>query len=235
MGFNSKAKEGPRTGKSIFRLPWSKSKGEKNPQVQNYPELKAPARKSTATGSSSRPVHIPTTPNKRKNSREPSDKISEANIKSPKSRSNTIPHVKETTSSSQEPSISVDAKFGAGKAPDIKVQEAVNKLNNSVIRLYKTSALIKGDLKPEEWSNKPVLEHLGVRTLDESIELVATVTQQLIADINQAKMDRKSQKGLMVSTERFLKTTCFVISPALKNFLKVVVQGSAVISSIFYG
>jgi hypothetical protein len=110
-----------------------------------------------------------------------------------------------------------------------KLEESIAKLNRSVTQLYKTIALLQGDLQPEDWSKQPNLKPLDVQNLDEGTQLVATVTQQLIAKHKRVKEEKDAQKGLLVATERFLKTTGYVISPALKTFLKVVVQGAAVL------
>ena len=64
-----------------------------------------------------------------------------------------------------------------GKEQD-QLHEAIDKLNRSVVQLYKITAVLQGNLKPEEWSKVPNLNTLNVETLDEGIKLVATVTQQ---------------------------------------------------------
>ena len=109
-----------------------------------------------------------------------------------------------------------------------KVNAAIGKLNQAIIRLYKTSAVLRGGLKPENWSNAADLDFLTARNLDEEVQRVATVTQQLITEQKRIKGEQSSQQGLMVATERFLGATGRLISPALKSFLKVVLQGSAV-------
>ena len=121
----------------------------------------------------------------------------------------------------------------AGKERD-KLVQGIEKLNRSVIQLYKTTGLLRGDIKPEDWDKEPSLKLLDVQTLSEGIQQVATITQQLIAEHKRAKDGRKAQKGLLATTERFLKTTGFIISPALKSFLTVMVQSAAVILILFH-
>ena len=109
-----------------------------------------------------------------------------------------------------------------------KIELAIDDLNKSIVRLYKISALLQGTLQPEDPSQEPDLKPLDSRTVDEGIARVATVTQQLIADNKRVKEERTAQRGLYPATERFLRTTGYVISPVLKTFLKVVVHASAV-------
>lgn len=109
-----------------------------------------------------------------------------------------------------------------------KIELAIENLNKSIVRLYKISALLQGTLQPEDSSQEPDLKPLDSRTVDEGITRVATVTQQLIADHKRVKEERTAQRGLYPATEKFLRTTGYVVSPILKTFLKVVVHASAV-------
>jgi hypothetical protein len=124
------------------------------------------------------------------------------------------------------------AASGTSKESNKRLKEAIDKLNNAVIRLYKASALLRGDLKQEDLSKDLNLPPLNVHTLDERISEAETITKQLIAEFKRAKEERKAQKGFLVAIEKFLKTTSYVVSPALKSFLKVAVQGSAVTSTL---
>jgi|SRR5579859_2394781 len=111
-----------------------------------------------------------------------------------------------------------------------KIDAAIGRLNRAIIRLYKTSAILRGGLKPEDWSNAVNLDFLKARNLDDEIQRVASLTQQLILEQNRVSTEQASRKGLLAGTERFISATGRIIAPAVKNILKVAVEASAVSS-----
>jgi hypothetical protein len=206
----------PRTGKHIFGF-----LQRKNPKTQDSPgpiSTKKPRTNSAHT----------VAPEKTKAplNRIPTAKGDQA------STSRTLQDAKSKTEDSLSLTKSPTGAGGTFKDPDGKVEEAIKKLNSSVKRLYKTTAMLRGELKPEDWTKEPNLKALDVHSLDEGISRVAAVTQQFISSHKLAKEERKSQKSFVLATEKFLKTTGFFLSPALKSFLKVAIQASAVISTL---
>jgi hypothetical protein len=71
-----------------------------------------------------------------------------------------------------------------------------------------------------------------LESLNAAINLVEKDMAALIDEQKEKAEARKSGSGFNAATGRFLRTTVRLITPALKNFLIVAVQGSAVNSLV---
>jgi hypothetical protein len=109
--------------------------------------------------------------------------------------------------------------------------QAVTQLNSAVIRLHKTCALLTDQLNPRDLSTVQLnLPSLDVDSLDTAISNVQSFTQQLLAERRRVRAEGIRRNPGLLAIEKFLKTTCYIVTPALKSFLAVAVQGSAVSS-----
>jgi hypothetical protein len=121
-----------------------------------------------------------------------------------------------------------------GKETQDKLETAIHHLNFSVERLFKISSVLRGTMKPESLA-QPVqggMDLLSEESLNGGIALVEMNMAVLIRHEKETAEASESQTGFMAATGRFLRTTVRLVTPALKNFLIVAVQGSAVNSVV---
>lgn len=120
----------------------------------------------------------------------------------------------------------------AGDNPKSVTDYAIERLNTSVRRLYKTTNLLTSQLMEQEWSKEIIgLEQLTTENLDAEIRKVGNVTEQLIPTQNKAE---KRSLNVIEAFLSFVGRTVRAITPALKTFLEVAVQGSAVRLSLLF-
>jgi hypothetical protein len=113
------------------------------------------------------------------------------------------------------------------------IKSAIEQLNVSVQRLHMTTGLLDGTVKEEQWGNDVAIKAIQIEHLDAGIQEIGDVIERLISQEIQNKRVQNSREGFLPATERFLRSVGQTISPMLKNFLIVAIQGSAVESCLY--